>query len=102
MALYILRRIALALPALLGLILVTFILSRVVPGDPAATLAGDAATPAQIADIRARYGLDKPMLEQATSAAASTSTANSIRRRFAGPILSMKSPTRINSPRLKV
>ncbi len=65
MALYILRRIALALPALLGLVLVTFILSRVVPGDPAATLAGDAATPAQIADIRARYGLDKPLLEQA-------------------------------------
>ncbi len=65
MALYILRRIALALPALFGLILVTFILSRVVPGDPAATLAGDAATPAQIADIRARYGLDKPLLEQA-------------------------------------
>jgi peptide/nickel transport system permease protein len=64
-ALYILRRIALALPALLGLVLVTFILSRVVPGDPAATLAGDAATPAQIADIRARYGLDKPLLEQA-------------------------------------
>lgn len=65
MTLYILRRIALALPALFGLILVTFILSRVVPGDPAATLAGDAATPAQIADIRARYGLDKPLLEQA-------------------------------------
>jgi len=36
-----------------------------VPGDPAATLAGDTATPAQVADIRARYGLDKPLLEQA-------------------------------------
>ncbi|PZW50846.1 peptide/nickel transport system permease protein [Humitalea rosea] len=65
MLLYILRRIALALPALFGLVVLTFILSRVVPGDPAATLAGDAATPAQIADIRARYGLDRPLLEQA-------------------------------------
>jgi len=62
---YIARRIALALPALFGLVVLTFILSRVIPGDPAATLAGDAATPAQIADIRARYGLDRPILEQA-------------------------------------
>nr|WP_221223569.1 ABC transporter permease [Roseococcus suduntuyensis] len=59
------RRIALSIPALLGLILLTFVLSRVVPGDPAATLAGDAATPAQIAQIRAQYGLDRPILEQA-------------------------------------
>ncbi len=62
---YIFRRIALALPALFGLVVLTFVLSRVIPGDPAATLAGDAATPAQIADIRARYGLDKPIMEQA-------------------------------------
>jgi len=62
---YIARRIALALPALFGLVVLTFILSRVIPGDPAATLAGDAATPAQIADIRARYGLDRPIMEQA-------------------------------------
>lgn len=62
---YILRRVALALPALFGLVVLTFVLSRVIPGDPAATLAGDAATPAQLADIRARYGLDRPLLEQA-------------------------------------
>ncbi|RYJ02959.1 MAG: ABC transporter permease [Acetobacteraceae bacterium] len=65
MARYILRRVLLALPALFGLILLTFVLTRVIPGDPAATLAGDAATPAQLAEIRARYGLDRPILEQA-------------------------------------
>ncbi len=65
MARYIIRRLLLALPALVGLVLLTFVLSRVVPGDPAATLAGDAATPAQIAEIRAQYGLDRPILEQA-------------------------------------
>lgn len=65
MARYVLRRVLLALPALLGLVVLTFVLSRVVPGDPAATLAGDAATPAQIAEIRARYGLDRPIAEQA-------------------------------------
>lgn len=65
MARYILRRLLLALPALLGLVMLTFVLSRVVPADPAATLAGDAATPALIAEIRAQYGLDRPILEQA-------------------------------------
>ena len=68
MARYVLRRILLALPALLGLVVLTFVLSRVVPGDPAATLAGDAATPAQLAEIRAQYGLDRPLLEQARRA----------------------------------
>ena len=65
MARYAIRRLLLALPALFGLILLTFVLSRVIPGDPAATLAGDAATPAMIAEIRAQYGLDRPILEQA-------------------------------------
>ncbi len=65
MARFVLRRILLALPALLGLVVLTFVLSRVIPGDPAATLAGDAATPAQIAEIRAQYGLDRPIWEQA-------------------------------------
>lgn len=65
MARYVLRRLLLALPALFGLVILTFVLSRVVPGDPAATLAGDAATPAQLAEIRAQYGLDRPILEQA-------------------------------------
>lgn len=65
MALYILRRLLLALPALFGLVILTFVLSRVIPGDPAATLAGDAATPAQLAEIRAQYGLDRPIMEQA-------------------------------------
>jgi peptide/nickel transport system permease protein len=65
MARYILRRVLLALPALLGLVLLTFVLTRVIPGDPAGTLAGDSATPAQIAEIRARYGLDRPIWEQA-------------------------------------
>ncbi|MBP0465366.1 ABC transporter permease [Roseomonas sp. PWR1] len=65
MARYVLRRLLLALPALFGLVILTFVLSRVIPGDPAATLAGDGATPAQIAEIRAQYGLDRPILEQA-------------------------------------
>jgi peptide/nickel transport system permease protein len=62
---YVLRRVLLALPALFGLVLLTFVLTRVIPGDPAASLAGDSATPAQIAEIRVKYGLDRPLYEQA-------------------------------------
>ncbi len=62
---YVLRRVLLAIPALFGLILLTFVLTRVIPADPAATLAGDSATPAMLAQIRAQYGLDRPLWEQA-------------------------------------
>lgn len=84
MALYVLRRLALSLPALLGLVLLTFVLSRVVPADPAAALAGDAATPAQIAEIRAQYGLDRPMLEQAVIHVRQVLTGDLGRSAFSG------------------
>jgi len=61
---FILRRFLLAIPSLFGLLLLTFLLIRVVPADPAAALAGDNATPAQVADIRRQYGLDRPLYEQ--------------------------------------
>lgn len=84
MALYVLRRLALSLPALLGLVLLTFVLSRVVPADSAAALAGDAATPAQIAEIRAQYGLDRPMLEQAVIHVRQVLTGDLGRSAFSG------------------
>ena len=53
-----------AIPSLLGLLVITFLLIRVVPADPAAALAGDNATPQQIAAIRHQYGFDRPIAEQ--------------------------------------
>src|SRR5437773_1912437 len=53
------RRLALAVPGLLGVIVVTFLLNRALPGDPAAFFAGPAATRQAIEEIRARLGLDK-------------------------------------------
>jgi peptide/nickel transport system permease protein len=47
-----------------GVTLVTFFLSRVVPGDPARLLAGPKASPVEIAHIREIYGLDRPLLVQ--------------------------------------
>ena len=58
-------RLASALPALLGVVVLTFILMRVLPGDPAVFFAsGPNAGAAEIADIRHRMGLDRPMPEQ--------------------------------------
>ncbi|TDR89782.1 ABC transporter permease [Enterovirga rhinocerotis] len=58
---FIARRTLLAVPSLLGLLIITFVMIRLVPADPAAALAGDNATPEQVAQIRAQYGLDQPL-----------------------------------------
>jgi len=61
---FVLRRALTAIPSLFGLLIVTFLLIRVVPADPAAALAGDNATPQQIEAIRHQYGFDRPLAEQ--------------------------------------
>jgi peptide/nickel transport system permease protein len=58
---YILRRVALIVPTLFGVSLLTFFLSRVVPGDPARLAAGAQATPEMYAQIRQEFGLDLPL-----------------------------------------
>ncbi|ACL55443.1 ABC transporter permease [Methylobacterium nodulans] len=60
-------RLVATLPVMGVVAVVVFGLLRLAPGDPAAILAGDAATPEQIAAIRARLGLDEPMLQQFVS-----------------------------------
>jgi len=57
-------RLLSALPNLVGVVVITFILTRALPGDPAAYFAGAAATQEAIAQVRAQLGLDKPLLEQ--------------------------------------
>jgi len=64
MARFVLRRCVLVLPSLLGLLVVTFLLIHAGSADPAAALAGDAATPEQIARLRLQYGFDRPLWEQ--------------------------------------
>ncbi len=58
------KRAAMAIPTLIGVVIVTFLLTRVLPGDPAVYFAGPAATPQSITDIRKSLGLDKPLPEQ--------------------------------------
>jgi len=60
----ILRRLASAIPSLIGVVIVTFVLTRALPGDPAAYYAGPAATKEAIEQIRVKLGLDKGLGEQ--------------------------------------
>jgi peptide/nickel transport system permease protein len=58
---YIVRRLILLLPVLLGVSLVSFGLLQLVPGDPALILAGEEATEEVLARIRHEYGLNQPL-----------------------------------------
>ncbi len=58
------KRLAWFVPTAAGLIAIVFFISRVIPSDPVALLAGETATKAQIAALRAKLGLDRPLLVQ--------------------------------------
>lgn len=64
MTLYLLRRLALAALVLFSVSALTFLISRVVPSDPAALYAGQRPTEEQIALARERLGLDQPLVVQ--------------------------------------
>ena len=64
MIFYILRRLLAAIPTLLAVLTLVFILVRIVPGDPAIAILGDRATPDAVAALRTRLGLDQPLLTQ--------------------------------------
>lgn len=57
----VLKRLMLAIPSLIGVVIVTFLLTRALPGDPAAYFAGPAATKEAIEQIRTKLGLDQPL-----------------------------------------
>lgn len=57
-------RLAQTIPVVIGVVVITFLLTRALPGDPAAYFAGDAADEASIQQVRETLGLDKPMGQQ--------------------------------------
>ncbi len=61
---YILRRLFATIPVMVVVAVFVFFLLRFAPGDPAAIIAGEDATTEAIAAIRAKLGLDRPVLEQ--------------------------------------
>src|SRR5258708_28956277 len=58
------RRLLAALPSLVGVVIVTFVLTRALPGDPAAYFAGPAASQEAIEQIRHSLGLDRSLPQQ--------------------------------------
>jgi dipeptide transport system permease protein len=63
-AAYVLRRLLLAIPTLLGVVVIVFVILRVVPGDPITMMIGPGATEADIQRLREIYGLDRSILDQ--------------------------------------
>src|SRR5919109_3855338 len=61
---YVLRRLVLAVPVLLGVSIAVFLMVQLVPGDPATVLAGDTASADQVERIRHDLGLDQPLPTQ--------------------------------------
>ncbi len=61
---YIIQRLLAALPVLLGILFVTFALARLLPGDPCVAMLGEKANDVTCAAFNARYGLDKPIVQQ--------------------------------------
>lgn len=61
---YAARRLLMLIPVLIGISMFTFLLLRVLPGDPIRTIVPETATEADIAAARERHGLDKPLVTQ--------------------------------------
>jgi ABC-type dipeptide/oligopeptide/nickel transport system permease component len=61
---YILKRLAMLVPVLFGVTIVSFSLLQIVPGDPAVLLAGEDANPEFIEAVRKEYGFDQPLYVQ--------------------------------------
>jgi peptide/nickel transport system permease protein len=61
---YTLHRIALAIPTLLIVAVIVFVLMRAIPGDPAQIMLGDLENPKALAQLRADLGLDQPVVMQ--------------------------------------
>ncbi len=61
---FLIRRILLTIPVVLGVATLVFSLIHLVPGDPVQAMLGESASPADIVELRARLGLDRPLLVQ--------------------------------------
>jgi ABC-type dipeptide/oligopeptide/nickel transport system permease component len=73
---FVARRLLAAVPTLLAVLTVVFVIVRIVPGDPALVILGDQATAEAAAALRARLGLDRPIWTQYVTFVASALTGN--------------------------
>jgi ABC-type dipeptide/oligopeptide/nickel transport system permease component len=73
---FLVRRLALAVPVLLGVATLVFALIHLVPGDPVHAMLGESAAPADVALLRTRLGLDRPLIVQYASYMKGVATGN--------------------------
>ena len=64
MARFLVRRLLLAIPTLIGVTVIVFVLIQITPGDPAELMLGPMATDESVSELRENLGLDKPIMEQ--------------------------------------
>lgn len=64
MARFLLRRLLLTIPVLIGVATLVFSLIHLVPGDPVQAMLGESAAPADVAKLRTQLGLDRPLYQQ--------------------------------------
>ena len=64
---YLVRRLLLTIPVLLGVATLVFALIHFIPGDPAQAMLGEGASPEEVAQLRERLGLDRPLFVQYAS-----------------------------------
>ncbi len=96
---YVVRRLLLLIPILLGVSILIFFWIRALPGNPASALLGERATPQLVKEYKERYGLDKPLPVQywdylkitakgdlGTSTSSRRTITSEIRRRFPATI----------------
>lgn len=67
MARFLIRRLLLTIPVLIGVATLVFSLIHLVPGDPVQAMLGDSAAPQDVAQMRTRLGLDRPLYAQYVS-----------------------------------
>ncbi len=64
MARFLVRRLLLTIPVLIGVATLVFSLIHLVPGDPVQAMLGESASPQDVAQLRTKLGLDRPLLQQ--------------------------------------
>jgi peptide/nickel transport system permease protein len=73
---FLIRRLLLTIPVLLGVATLVFSLVHLVPGDPVQAMLGESASPQDVAELRGRLGLDRPLYEQYTGFLKGLATGN--------------------------
>jgi len=84
---YIIRRLLLAIPVLIGVSIIAFMILHLSPGDPAQLLAGEDATQEDIQILRERFGLDQPLPVQYFRFIKGMATGDLVSMKFNEPVL---------------